>query len=495
MTGKNNAVWFFVALIGGGIVIWWTKSETPNAWIAAVVAAGVVFALTLYYILNDEDAPEEEGDNVYYLGLLFTLLSLIFTLIELFGLDTDVVQNVKKIHALLENFGIALTSTIAGIVGRVAVQNWQLNGSPEIPGFGRGYGTLGASAQNLEEFKRQHLGAIARDLTQGVNALARFHSIVRRHANDSEEHLHNHSEMLRRESAEFKDTLQSNADTFAQELKSQAESTLQVVGGSLDSVAQQAETLLKQLQSTHDDYLAEVRETTRLFHDEIESANRQSLNALRQNSDAATQQVEAFLERLQSASSRNLDAFQRDIDAGTKQSLSLMQSLSAVNERIGNAFDNLESGLTHTSNASAALSDHANQAAKSTRLLEVEVEKFRAGFAPLQARSATVLRVLDSMGEIDERIRASRDTELTVKVVQEIGEALRTITTEAATTTEHASKATELIDALMQSIQATEGETRRAAEALRALTKEAETQVENLRPRHGSGFGFWNRNR
>ncbi len=30
-------------------------------------------------MLNDEDAPEEEGDNVYYLGLLFTLLSLMFS--------------------------------------------------------------------------------------------------------------------------------------------------------------------------------------------------------------------------------------------------------------------------------------------------------------------------------------------------------------------------------------------------------------------------------
>ena len=48
---------------------------SDDAWHAALVAAGVVIALAVYYVLNDEDAPEEEGDNVYYLGLLFTLIS------------------------------------------------------------------------------------------------------------------------------------------------------------------------------------------------------------------------------------------------------------------------------------------------------------------------------------------------------------------------------------------------------------------------------------
>ena len=112
---RTNALWFFVALLGGGAGVWWTKSAFSNAWIAATVAAGVVLALIAYYMLNDEDAPEEEGDNVYYLGLLFTLISLMFTLVELFGSDTDAVRNVEKIRVLLENFGIALTSTIVGI--------------------------------------------------------------------------------------------------------------------------------------------------------------------------------------------------------------------------------------------------------------------------------------------------------------------------------------------------------------------------------------------
>ena len=123
-----------------------------------MVAAGVVLALTIYYVLNDEDAPEEEGDNVYYLGLLFTLISLMFTLVELFGADTYAVRNAEKIRALLENFGIALTSTVVGIAGRVLVQNWQRAGSPAAPEFAEdtevpALPPAGASSRDLESFK------------------------------------------------------------------------------------------------------------------------------------------------------------------------------------------------------------------------------------------------------------------------------------------------------------------------------------------------------
>ena len=139
-------MWFFVAFLGGGAAVWWTKSAFANAWFAAMVAAGVVLTLMIYYILNDEDAPEEEGDNVYYLGLLFTLISLMFTLLELFGSDIDPVRSAENIRTLLENFGIALTSTVVGIAGRVAVQNWQRTGSAEKTGIRRGYGGPGGPA-------------------------------------------------------------------------------------------------------------------------------------------------------------------------------------------------------------------------------------------------------------------------------------------------------------------------------------------------------------
>ena len=522
MPERTNAFWFFVAFLGGGAGVWWTKGAFANAWFAAMVAAGVVLVLMIYYILNDEDAPEEEGDNVYYLGLLFTLISLMFTLLELFGADTNTVRSAENIRALLENFGIALTSTVVGIAGRVAVQNWQRTGSATKREFAEDTAVpavppAGASSRDLERFNRVLLERIARDLIRGVNALARFHRIVRSHASDTESHLRSHSETLIRESAAFKDTLQRNAETFTQELKSEARSTLDAVGGSLDAAAKQAEALPERLRSAHDAYLTEVREVTRSFHDDLRSASSQSLDALRQNFDSAAKEAEALPERLQaaqdahlaevrettrsfhdelrSASGQSLDALRRNFDAAAERSISLAQNVSTVHERIGETYESLGSGLGRASDASAAFGDSVHQAAKSTTVLEVEVDKLRAALAAVHSGIEAMRGTLDAMGELDARIRAGRDTEQAAAVVRQMGETLRTIATEAAAATEQTVKAAELFDALTRNVRTTEDETRRAAEALRVLANEAEAQAETLRQREGSGWRFWNRSR
>ena len=468
---RTNAFWFFVALVGGGAGVWWTKSTFGDAWIAAIVAAGVVLVLTIYYVLNDEDAPEEEGDNVYYLGLLFTLISLMFTLLELFGGDTDGERNAEKIRALLENFGIALTSTIVGIAGRVAVQNWQRAGSTGSPDFAEHTAVpplppAGAGSRDMERFNRHLLGMIARDLTQGANALARFHRIVRNHASDSEEHLRNHSESLKRESAAFKDTLQRNAEAFAQDLKKQAENTLDSIGSSLGAAAKQAEDLLDRVESAHDDYLAEVRDVTRSFRDEIRSTSGQSLDALKRNFDAAAQ-----------------------------QSLSLTQNLSAVHEQIGEVLDRLGSSLGDASDASAVFGSSADQAATSTVALKSEIESLRTALAAVHPAAEAMTGVLDAMRELHTRIIAGRDTEQTAEAVRQIGETLRTIAVDGAAAAKQAEKAAEVFNAFKQSLRTTEEETRRAAETLRVLADEAEARTENLRQSQGSGLRFWKRGR
>ena len=451
--------------------MWWTKTAIINAWVAAMVAAGVVFALMIYYMFNDVDAPEEEGDNVYYLGLLFTLISLMSTLVELFGHDTGAVRNAEKIQVLLENFGIALSSTVVGIAGRVALLNWQRATSSDSAVFSEDMiiptpPPQSANVKDLEGFNRNLLGRIARDLTQGANALARFNRIVQSHATESKDFLHNHSEMLKRESAEFKDTLQRNADTFVQDLRSQAEGTLQTVGSSLDTVAQQAETLLERLQSAHNDYLTEVRKTTRSFHDDI-----------------------------QTESSKYLEALQKNSDDAAKQSRSLAETLSGVNERIDWAFNHFESSIRQASDTSTTLSDNINQAANSTALMEIEIGKLRTSLAPLHASTEAMTGMLDAIGELDARIRTDHDTEQTAAAVWQIGETLRTTTAEAAAATEHAARAAEMINTLTVTIQSIESETRRTAEALQALTTEAEARLESLRQHQRPRFGFWNRSR
>ena len=169
--------------------------------------------------------------------------------------------------------------------------------------------------------------------------------------------------------------------------------------------------------------------------------------------------------------------------------------MSTVHERINEAFDRLGSSLGHASDVSAAFGNSAHQAAKSTAVLELEVSKLCAALAVVHAGTEAMTGMLDAMGELDARIRAGRDTEQTAAAVRQIGETLRTITAEAAAATEQAAKAAVLFDALTRSVQTTEGETRRAAEALGVLANEAEARAKTLGQPPGLGIRLWNRSR
>ena len=66
---------------------------------------------------NDKVMPDTKGDGFYYLGLLFTFASLLFTLIVF----TESTQGggTGDVSRLIGNFGIALVTTIFGLAGRV----------------------------------------------------------------------------------------------------------------------------------------------------------------------------------------------------------------------------------------------------------------------------------------------------------------------------------------------------------------------------------------
>jgi hypothetical protein len=101
----------------------------------AIVSAAVIFVMITYAILI-ANVPrlrvrlDQAGDNAYYLGLLFTLVSMAFALYEfgqaihMDGLPTAEESGVRQIIA---NFGIALASTIVGIFLRVVLNQMRID--------------------------------------------------------------------------------------------------------------------------------------------------------------------------------------------------------------------------------------------------------------------------------------------------------------------------------------------------------------------------------
>ena len=95
------------------------------------VTAAPLTVMALYFAQlirghHETNRPERAGDNIYYLGFLFTLVSLGLALYE-FG------DNPGNKSSLISDFAVALTTTIFGVLGRV----WMNQGDKEIDEYER----------------------------------------------------------------------------------------------------------------------------------------------------------------------------------------------------------------------------------------------------------------------------------------------------------------------------------------------------------------------
>jgi hypothetical protein len=85
----------------------------PAAVTLVPVAVIALYAATALFAAGGRLRDAQTGDNVYYMGFLFTLASLGTALYQ-FSASGGA-------EAVVRNFGIALSSTIAGVAGRVVI--------------------------------------------------------------------------------------------------------------------------------------------------------------------------------------------------------------------------------------------------------------------------------------------------------------------------------------------------------------------------------------
>ncbi|MBY5312507.1 hypothetical protein [Rhizobium leguminosarum] len=106
-------VLFAAVTIGGMIFIWTAKLA---AWSTFVVTAIPLALMAIYFLASIAFGGfrlhnEQAGDNLYYMGFLFTLSSL--------GVSLSLFAGETSIETIVQNFGIAVTSTIAGVTLRI----------------------------------------------------------------------------------------------------------------------------------------------------------------------------------------------------------------------------------------------------------------------------------------------------------------------------------------------------------------------------------------
>jgi hypothetical protein len=108
----NGLLFFAVVAIGSAYIIASKVSHFGAFAVTAVpvlimIAYALVLALVRLFHLRDD----QSGDNLYYMGFLFTLTSLAVSLYQFSAAGSA--------EQIVQNFGIAIASTIAGIALRI----------------------------------------------------------------------------------------------------------------------------------------------------------------------------------------------------------------------------------------------------------------------------------------------------------------------------------------------------------------------------------------
>src|SRR5258707_5869044 len=111
--GLLSGLLFFAVVLAGSSYIVFSKLHEFNAFnvtavpVLIMVGYAAVLGIARLFRLRDD----QSGDNLYYMGFLFTLTSLAGSLYQ-YSVEGSAEQ-------IVQNFGIAIASTIAGIALRI----------------------------------------------------------------------------------------------------------------------------------------------------------------------------------------------------------------------------------------------------------------------------------------------------------------------------------------------------------------------------------------
>ncbi|KPF78327.1 hypothetical protein IP88_04005 [alpha proteobacterium AAP81b] len=104
---------FLLFALGGSLLIVTAKSQGADAILVSIMAIAIMagYAALVYFGPRLKLRPDQLGDNCYYMGLVFTLASLSYAI---FTFDPA-----KTATTIIQGFGVALASTVVGLVLRV----------------------------------------------------------------------------------------------------------------------------------------------------------------------------------------------------------------------------------------------------------------------------------------------------------------------------------------------------------------------------------------
>ena len=246
--------------------------------------------------VSDKRIYEIIGDNCYYLGFVFTLTSLAVTLYQLYEPASSALQD-QLLGKTISGFGVALSSTIAGIVVRVLMQRM----APDIAQqesearvdfdlavrdfrthLGMSIGELKRYSVETVQVLAEQRDAIRKTLAQDAEthrqALETGTAAMTRFSEETESKLSEHwaalEEGVARDAEAYREAAQASVSAFREALKGIAETVSERHGSVREALQSSSGEYRQILESTMTDLRHVLGEAVQAFAEYREEAGR-----------------------------------------------------------------------------------------------------------------------------------------------------------------------------------------------------------------------------
>ncbi len=401
-TGK----WLFsiFAAIGLAVIIWIEISQVTKVLSMSICVALLIgYTLMTYWIPSMRARADQIGDNVYYLGLLYTLMSLAAAIVRLSN-DPNAAE------AILRNFGIALVTTIAGLMLRVMIS--QMRDDPV----------------DIERETRESLLESTRrfrtELQQSTDELWQFQVSLKQQVDESvSTTLATSTKMVEEISETFEKASKALADTVDNHLTSVTDhgdkleqarqkfaESLEDVAGRMASIDIDDQTFVQPISSAMNSL-----QTAMTDHADKLEAQSARLNGAIEGTEKLGDQAARFDE-----ASAALNSAAQDLQATGTATAELqtaineiMRNMASFAETVQNADSSVSTFSTRSSEALASTLDAMD------KRQNVSMEAFSSNVETLKSKLEKFDQVsnkfMDSGGKFADRMSESEETLVTVK--------------------------------------------------------------------------------
>ena len=341
------------------------KAALFPVWLPATATAAIIiaYAFITYFTRSARLDPDQIGDNAYYLGFVFTLTSLGHTL---YKLGEDATSNITEV---ISGFGIALSSTIVGVIVRVVLLQYrvdltaregevrlQLNEAARL--FHTELADVVRSTKFLGVEIRQHLEEHHKEVSNAYEkrTIALVGELIGTFKNAFEEIVEQGKETNRRLAASARSTIGEVEKAAAQSLMAVSENIKKTSEGLGQALKALASDCRKSIENSSVKHAESMRQQEEMMRSNTEAIARSS-DSLRVTMEKLAADSQIIAETSSRTLTENTERYEKAL-RGTSETLQTM---------VKSFVDTLKANLEEISEQMAAYADHERQTKQPTR--------------------------------------------------------------------------------------------------------------------------------